>query len=102
MDAHAPMNEIAPATRPMLFYSVAILTAVVMAVIISPTPDAISVGLLALFTVPASVVIGIVARRCGRFSRIGKSNVILPAFIGILGGVLGPILINLAFRIMGR
>ena len=96
------MNGIVPTARPILFYSVVIVTAMAMAVILSPTPDAVSVGLLALLTVLASVVIGIAARLCsGRFPRIGKSDVILPAIIGIFGSILGMILINLAFRMIG-
>ena len=96
------MNEKLPTTRPILFYSVVIVTAMAMAVILSPTPDFVSVGLLALVTLLSSVVIGIVVRLySGRSPRIGKSNVILPAIIGIFGSILGLILINLAFRMIG-
>jgi hypothetical protein len=95
------MNEKFPTARPILFYSVVIVTAVAMAVIFSPTPDLVSVGLMALLTVLSSVVIGILVRLfSGRFPRMGKSNVILPASIGIFGSILGLILINLAFRMI--
>ncbi|WAC18901.1 hypothetical protein OVA24_16845 [Luteolibacter sp. SL250] len=96
------MNEAVPAARPIQFYLVVAATAAVMAVIFSPTPDAVSVGLLGLATILTSVVVGAVARRfSARSPRMGRSRIILPVIIGIAGSFLGLVLISLAFRAAG-
>ncbi len=96
------MNETVPAARPIPFYLVVVATAFVMAIVFSPTLDAVTVVILALATIVTSVVLGAVARRfCRRSPRIGKSNVILPIIVGIVGSVLGLLLINLAFGAAG-
>ncbi len=94
------MNETVPAARPIPYYLVVVATAFVMAIVLSPTPDAISVALLLFITVPASVVLGAVARHFRRRSpRLGKSTAILPIIVGIAGSFLGLGLVTLVLHI---
>ncbi|HVJ45316.1 MAG TPA: hypothetical protein VM511_02950 [Luteolibacter sp.] len=94
------MNDNVQGQDSLVFYPVVIGTSAIMAFVLSPTPDLISLALLALLTISSSVVIGVLLRRLRYRPSFRGSCIVLPAVIGVLGSLLGLIGANVLFRVL--